>query len=176
MSYRSPHVRKCRTVLYSGFHALDSGWFQSVELGFLIPIFSGVPDSLSCIPDSKAQDSDSRYWIPNFLSVELGFMIPIVSRIPDSLSCMPDSKAQDSWFFCQWNLDSGFQSLVVFRIPRPRIPDSISKNFADDTRWYKDRFLKLNLLPLEYRRELKDLVLILKARASLGSISATLFS
>ena len=35
---------------------------------------------------------------------------------------------------CQWNLDSGFQSLVgfripwaVFRIPKPGIPDSISK-------------------------------------------------
>ena len=39
---------------------------------------------------------------------------------------------------CQWNLDSGFQSLVgfrnpwaVFRIPKPRIPESISKIFPD---------------------------------------------
>ena len=38
----------------------------------------------------------------------------------------------------QWNLDSGFQSLVgfwilltVFRIPKPRIPDSTSKIFQD---------------------------------------------
>ena len=38
----------------------------------------------------------------------------------------------------QWNLDSGFQLLVgfripwaVFRIPKPRIPDSTSKNFLD---------------------------------------------
>ena len=38
---------------------------------------------------------------------------------------------------CQWNLDSGFQSfeafripLAVFRIPKPRIPDSTSKNFS----------------------------------------------
>ena len=30
---------------------------------------------------------------------------------------------------CQWNLDSGFQSLVGFRIPKPRILDSKSKNF-----------------------------------------------
>ena len=28
-----------------------------MELGFRIPIVSGIPDSLSCIPDSKAQDS-----------------------------------------------------------------------------------------------------------------------
>ena len=31
--------------------------FLSVELEFWIPIVSGIPDSLSCIPDSKAQDS-----------------------------------------------------------------------------------------------------------------------
>ena len=30
----------------------------SVELGFWIPIVRGIPDSLRCIPDSKAQDSD----------------------------------------------------------------------------------------------------------------------
>ena len=29
----------------------------SVELGFCIPMVSGIPDSYSCIPDSKAQDS-----------------------------------------------------------------------------------------------------------------------
>ena len=34
-------------------------------------------------------------------------------------------------------------------------------------RSYKDRLLKLTLLPLEYRRELKDLVLIIKAKAGL---------
>ena len=41
--------------------------------------------------------------------------------------------------FCQWNLHSGFQSLIagfrillaVFRIPKPRIPDSTSWNFQD---------------------------------------------
>ena len=27
-----------------------------MELGFRIPIVSGIPDSLSCIPDSKTQD------------------------------------------------------------------------------------------------------------------------
>ena len=30
----------------------------SVKVGFWISIFIGVPDSLSCIPDSKAQDSE----------------------------------------------------------------------------------------------------------------------
>ena len=36
----------------------------SVELGFRIAIFSGIPDSLSCIPDCKAQNS--RFHKTNF--------------------------------------------------------------------------------------------------------------
>ena len=39
-----------------------------MELGFWISIFNGVPKSLSCIPDSKSQDS-------RFLSL-MGFRIP----------------------------------------------------------------------------------------------------
>ena len=31
-------------------------WSLSVKLGFWIPIVSGIPDSLSCIPDFKDQD------------------------------------------------------------------------------------------------------------------------
>ena len=42
----SPSVRDSKTVLDSGFQYL------SVELGFWIPIVSGIPDSLSCSPDS----------------------------------------------------------------------------------------------------------------------------
>ena len=71
MSLVSSHVRESRTVLDSGFHAVDSGF-----------------------------------------------------QLLDSLD------------LCQWNLDSGFQLLVgfriptaVFRIPWLRIPDSTSKNF-----------------------------------------------
>ena len=45
----------------------------------------------------------------------------------------PGFHAIDSGFqvldssFCLWNLDSGFQSLMGFRIPKLRIPDSKSK-------------------------------------------------
>ena len=47
----------------------------SVELGFWIPVVSGILDSLSCIPDSKAQDYGLRIppskisWIPKKLDV-----------------------------------------------------------------------------------------------------------
>ena len=35
----------------------DTGFqYLSAELGFWIPIVSGIPDSLSCIPESKTQD------------------------------------------------------------------------------------------------------------------------
>ena len=44
--------------------------------------------------------------------------------------------------FCQWNLDSGFQSLVgfwipwaIFQIPRSRIPDPTSINSPDSGIW-----------------------------------------
>ena len=43
----------------SGFQLLDSRSFP-VELGFRIPIVSGIPDSYSCIPDSKPQDSTGK--------------------------------------------------------------------------------------------------------------------
>ena len=57
----SPLVRSSRTILDSGFYALDS---LSLDFGFLV----------------------SGTWIADSSSVELGFRIPIVSWIPDSLS------------------------------------------------------------------------------------------
>ena len=56
----SPHVIESNIVLDSGFR-IPGNWLQclSVELGFWIPIVSGIPYSLHCIPDSKAQISDS---------------------------------------------------------------------------------------------------------------------
>ena len=59
----SPRVRESKSDLDSGSHAVDFGFqlldpgSSSVELGFRIPFISGIPDFLSCIPDSKAQDS-----------------------------------------------------------------------------------------------------------------------
>ena len=50
----------------------------SVELGFRIPIVSGIPDSLSCFPDSKAQDSGFRRF-PEFGNS--GIRIPLAGAI-----------------------------------------------------------------------------------------------
>ena len=44
-----------RDTVDSGLQVLDSS--MSLELGFWIPIVSEIPDSLSCIPDSKVQGS-----------------------------------------------------------------------------------------------------------------------
>ena len=46
------------------------------------------------------------------------------------LAWLAEFQVPDSCLY-QWNLDSGFQSLVAFRIPMPRIPDFTSKNFPD---------------------------------------------
>ena len=51
-------MRESKKVLDSVFHAVDSGFHQlvpeflSVELRFRIRMISGIPESLSCIPDS----------------------------------------------------------------------------------------------------------------------------
>ena len=57
----------CFTANYQYLFAYEinaQGWRKKrlglVELGFRIPIVSGIPDSFSCIPDSKAQDSTFR--------------------------------------------------------------------------------------------------------------------
>ena len=58
----TPHIRI--QDIFAGFWIPHHGFripgtgFQSlsVELGFWIPIAGGIPDSLSCIPDSRAQD------------------------------------------------------------------------------------------------------------------------
>ena len=59
-----PHTREFKTVLDAGLHTMDSGFSVqildsrslSVELGFRIPLISGISGSQSCIPESKAQD------------------------------------------------------------------------------------------------------------------------
>ena len=68
--------------------------------------------------DSGFHAADSRFQVTAFqsLSMELGFWIPIDCVIPDSTPWIPDSGWLDS-SLCQWNLDSGFQSTVWFRIP-----------------------------------------------------------
>ena len=55
---------------------------------------------------------------------------PRQSWILDSALWIPEFKVLDS-SICQQNLDSEFQSLVGFRISKPRISDSISKIFPD---------------------------------------------
>ena len=47
-------LRRVFRISGTGFQSL------SVEREFWIPIVSGIPFSLSCIPDSKAQDSGFR--------------------------------------------------------------------------------------------------------------------
>ena len=57
----SPCVSESKTVLDSGFHGVDSG-FQVLDSSFCqwnldSGFVNGIPNSLSCIPDSRAQDS-----------------------------------------------------------------------------------------------------------------------
>ena len=55
-------------------------------------------------------------FISNSFSRCKGIQDSLHSWILDSTSWIPDSQVLDS-SLCHWNLDSGFQSLVGFRIP-----------------------------------------------------------
>ena len=69
------HVRESKTVLDSGFHAVDSR-FQVLDSGLFVRR-TWIPDSGFRIPDSE-------------------FRIPISNGIPDSLSCIPYSTSKIS--------------------------------------------------------------------------------
>ena len=65
----------------SGFQVLHSSLCQwNLDSGFWIPILSGIPDFLSYILDSKAQDSE--FHKQNFL--EFWILEAKISQIPES--------------------------------------------------------------------------------------------
>ena len=102
----SPNVRESKTILDSGFHAVDSR-FQlldsslcqwNLDSGFQSLVGFRIPGAVFRIPKSKIPDSS--YWFPVFVS-GTWILDSIVSGILDSLSCILDSKAHDSGFHKQ---------------------------------------------------------------------------
>ena len=125
-----------------------------------IPIVSGIPDSLSCFLDSKAlgfgiqrakispisNSASKNSWIR-----ESGILVPrchsVFSWSREIWVLVPHVRESKTFLDSGFHaVDSGFQLLdsrpfseeiwfriptPVFRIPRPRIPDSRSKNFQD---------------------------------------------
>ena len=88
----------------SGFWIPDT-WFQSlsVELRFWIPIFSRIPDSLSCISDCKVQHSllhkKKFFRIPDSTSktfTDSGIRIPLQgARFTDITTGRPNSRYEE---------------------------------------------------------------------------------
>ena len=87
----SPHVRESKTGLDSGFHAVDSSpgmgfWMfcqWNWDSGFQSLV--GFPDSLSRIPNSKAQDS--KFYSKNLLNSGFQEKNFLGFGNPDSLTC-----------------------------------------------------------------------------------------
>ena len=83
------HTRKLKTILDCGLDAVDSGfqdWIPDslmVEKGFRILFIIEIPDSLSCIPESKAQDSGfhkpkfAPFQNPNYLTLATKYRIAL---------------------------------------------------------------------------------------------------
>ena len=84
-----PRPRFC--IPGTGFRSL------LVKFGFWIPIFSRVPDSLSCIPNSKAQDSGFHKkkfpgaQNPDFLDMEREEEVPAVNALAFPFSTISGS-------------------------------------------------------------------------------------
>ena len=117
----------------------------SVKLGSGFQSLAGFPDPLSCILDSKAQDSGlEKETFSGSLFHKKKFP---ASRNPDS----------DTWDEIHnspvlWIPGSGFLAAVKLRfripwaglrIPKPRIPDFASRNFPD-SEVYMQRFLRVS--------------------------------
>ena len=77
-----------------------------------------------------------------FFSIVHAFTLPLIlpAQYYGYIFALCKGNPSQTWILdsilCQWNLDSGFQSLVgfrihwaVFTIPKPRIPDSRIRNF-----------------------------------------------
>ena len=103
----------------------------STEMSEFFPYCSHLID-LKCvlIYDLK---SDSNFLLCNMASCKGN---PGQFWNLDSTSRIPDSR---NWILilCQWNLDFGFQSLLGFRIPKPRIP---GRRKPDYLPWMKHSF------------------------------------
>ena len=68
--------KACSKASSHAFRIPGTGFqYLWLELGFWIPIVSGIPDSLSCIPDYKTQDS-------GFHKQNFAYSTKKMSRIP----------------------------------------------------------------------------------------------
>ena len=97
----SAHVKESKTVW------IRRRGFRITGTGFWITIVSGIPDSLSCIPDFRSP----IFWNPQAK----------MSRIPDSLSCVPDSTGK-------FSLDSPRLELARVAVARQVQSDNVTTN------------------------------------------------
>ena len=98
-------------VLYILTTAIRHSFFRERATGFPNKGEEGPSDNTSCF--TQSDDHVIR-----------------VSAPLQRLAWLAEFQVPDSCLY-QWNLDSGFQSLVAFRIPMPRLPDFTDKNFPD---------------------------------------------
>ena len=118
--------------------------FQSflVEHGFWIPILSGIPDSLSCIPDSKTQDSgfhkENIYQIPESGFPYMGWQFKIEKSIV-FLRSQPYTADKSDQYEGRWNVHRTW-SRWDERISTKREQKSETKDW-DSFNWIKIKII-----------------------------------
>ena len=107
-----------------------------MELGFRIPIVSGIPDSFSCIPDSTAQDSKvHQQKFPRFQN-------------SDSLSWGDyEIEKLQRLKLLRWSFESQIENCFkTFHAPRRPIKDNFNLyNFGINDKWKWNEVTKVDL-------------------------------
>ena len=132
-SKRQPHI--C-TSTAPGTRMSVEGYLELLKMYWFIWVSCHLTLSLGWGADASSSKKFALRGIGEFLGVLNRVIIPEMQRKTVKSYIAPWKGIQD--ILCQWNLDSGFQSLVglqilwaVVWILKPRIPDSRCQFFRD---------------------------------------------
>ena len=154
------NIPKCKTLNISGEKSPSNGEYHL--------------DGTLLTTASETIDLGITMWSENRnqISLRANRTVGLIRRICRDISNTDTSKLLDCSIF--WpKLEYASELWSPYTCKDERLLENVQRRATKfilnypKGRSYKDRLLKLNQLPLEYRRELKDLVVIFKAKAGL---------
>ena len=136
-----PHIQSCRKSLSRNFH-LCRNFLELLEEDWSNRecVFGSLPHSSDC--RNSSYSNLTMHW--RLTKIVEKNPCKLIYLVHDSSHARKSKTVLDSGLhavrsgfqvldssLCQWNLDSGFQSLVGFQIPNSGISDSTSKIFPN---------------------------------------------